>query len=287
MEISLASSTAASDEVSLSSIEKLINNLIDWATNDGIKILIGLIILAVGWKIIKKLMKVFNSFSSRKEIDSTLHSFLGAFLELALKSLLIICVLGYVGFEITGLAALLASAGFALGLALQGSLSNFAGGVIILIMRPFKIGDFIESSGNTGTVERIELFYTHLITPDNKAIMIPNGSLSNSTIINYSSKDTRRVDLVFGVGYEDDILHVKRVLSNIIDSCHLILKNPEPFINICEHGDSSVNIAVRVWTDTSNYWNVYFYLIEQAKIKFDEENINIPYPQMDLHIQNK
>ena len=232
-------------------------------------------------------MKVFNSFSSRKEIDSTLHSFLGAFLELALKSLLIICVLGYVGFEITGLAALLASAGFALGLALQGSLSNFAGGVIILIMRPFKIGDFIESSGNTGTVERIELFYTHLITPDNKAIMIPNGSLSNSTIINYSSKDTRRVDLVFGVGYEDDILHVKRVLSNIIDSCHLILKNPEPFINICEHGDSSVNIAVRVWTDTSNYWNVYFYLIEQAKIKFDEENINIPYPQMDLHIQNK
>ena len=117
--------------------------------------------------------------------------------------------------------------------------------------------------------------------------MIPNGALSNSTIVNYSSKDTRRVDLVFGVGYEDDILHVKRVLSNIIDSCDLILKNPEPFINICEHGDSSVNIAVRVWTKTSDYWNVYFYLIEQAKIKFDEENINIPYPQMDLHIQNK
>lgn len=286
MEISLESATASS-EVSLSSIEKIANRLLDWAMSNGVKILIGLIILGVGWKLIKKLMKIFNSFSSRKEIDSTLHSFLGAFLELALKALLIICVLGYVGFEITGLAALLASAGFAIGLALQGSLSNFAGGVIILVMRPFQIGDYIESSSHSGTVEKIELFYTHLITPDNKAIMIPNGALSNSTIVNYSSKDTRRVDLVFGVGYEDDILHVKRVLSNIIDSCDLILKNPEPFINICEHGDSSVNIAVRVWTKTSDYWNVYFYLIEQAKIKFDEENINIPYPQMDLHIQNK
>ena len=286
MEISLESTTASS-EVSLSSIEKVADKLLDWAMSNGIKILIGLIILGVGWKLIKKLMKIFNSFSSRKEIDSTLHSFLGAFLELALKALLIICVLGYVGFEITGLAALLASAGFAIGLALQGSLSNFAGGVIILVMRPFQIGDYIESSSHSGTVEKIELFYTHLITPDNKAIMIPNGALSNSTIVNYSSKDTRRVDLVFGVGYEDDILHVKRVLSNIIDSCDLILKNPEPFINICEHGDSSVNIAVRVWTKTSDYWNVYFYLIEQAKIKFDEENINIPYPQVDLHIQNK
>lgn len=286
MEISLESTTASS-EVSLSSIEKVADKLLDWAMSNGVKILIGLIILGVGWKVIKKLMKIFNSFSSRKEIDSTLHSFLGAFLELALKALLIICVLGYVGFEITGLAALLASAGFALGLALQGSLSNFAGGVIILVMRPFQIGDYIESSSYSGTVEKIELFYTHLLTPDNKAIMIPNGALSNSTIVNYSSKDTRRVDLVFGVGYEDDILHVKRVLSNIIDSCDLILKNPEPFINICEHGDSSVNIAVRVWTKTSDYWNVYFYLIEQAKIKFDEENINIPYPQMDLHIQNK
>ena len=268
MEISLESTTASS-EVSLSSIEKVADKLLDWAMSNGVKILIGLIILGVGWKVIKKLMKIFNSFSSRKEIDSTLHSFLGAFLELALKALLIICVLGYVGFEITGLAALLASAGFAIGLALQG------------------IGDYIESSSYSGTVEKIELFYTHLLTLDNKGIMIPNGALSNSTIVNYSYKDTRRVDLVFGVGYEDDILHVKRVLSNIIDSCDLILKNPEPFINICEHGDSSVNIAVRVWTKTSDYWNVYFYLIEQAKIKFDEENINIPYPQMDLHIQNK
>ena len=172
MEISLESATASS-EVSLSSIEKVADKLLDWAMSNGIKILIGLIILGVGWKLIKKLMKIFNSFSSRKEIDSTLHSFLGAFLELALKALLILCVLGYVGFEITGLAALLASAGFALGLALQGSLSNFAGGVIILVMRPFQIGDYIESSSHSGTVEKIELFYTHLITPDNKAIMIP------------------------------------------------------------------------------------------------------------------
>ena len=155
MEISLESATASS-EVSLSSIEKIANRLLDWAMSNGVKILIGLIILGVGWKLIKKLMKIFNSFSSRKEIDSTLHSFLGAFLELALKALLIICVLGYVGFEITGLAALLASAGFALGLALQGSLSNFAGGVIILIMRPFQVGDFIESSSNSGTVEKID-----------------------------------------------------------------------------------------------------------------------------------
>ena len=179
--------------------ERFIEKLLEWASTKGIRLAIGIVILIVGWKLVKKLLSILNAVLEKKEVDRTLASFLDAVLNISLKVLLCIVVMEYVGIATAGLAALLASAGLAVGLALQGSLSNFAGGVIILVMRPFQIGDYIESSSHSGTVEKIELFYTHLITPDNKAIMIPNGALSNSTIVNYSSKDTRRVDLVFGV----------------------------------------------------------------------------------------
>ena len=265
--------------------ESFIESLVNWCLHSGVKLLLGLLILVVGWKLIKKLVVTLNKFLSKKGFDTTLQTFLESLLDISLKILLIICVMETIGLDLTGLAALVASAGLAVGLALQGSLSNFSGGVIILVMRPFKVGDFIEAQGYSGVVEKIQIFYTYLLTPDNKEILIPNGNLANGSVVNYSSKDTRRVDLTFGVGYEADILKVKSALTSIINSNEKILKEPEAFINITEHGESSVNFVVRVWTKTENYWDVYFYLLEQAKIKFDEEQISIPYPQMDVHIK--
>lgn len=266
-------------------ISTFLDLLITWATTTGIKLAMGLLLLIVGWKLIKKIVATLNKLLDKKEFDTTLHTFLESIVDLTLKVILIICVMGTIGLDMTGLAALVASAGLAVGLALQGSLSNFAGGVIILVMRPFKVGDYIEASGHNGSVEKIQIFYTYLVTPDNKQILIPNGSLANGSVVNYSTKETRRVDLTFGVGYEADILHVKKVLSDIINSSELTMDIPEPFIGLSEHGPSSVNFVIRVWTQTDNYWPLYFYLLEEAKIKFDQENISIPYPQMDLHIK--
>lgn len=267
-------------------LEVIIEKLTDWALTKGVKLVIGLLVLFVGWKLIKKVVKTLSLILDRHGFDETLHSFLRALVENGLKILLVFGVMSYVGIATTSIAAIVTSAGLAIGLALQGSLSNFAGGVIILLMRPFNVGDFVDTAGHTGRVENIRIFYTYLVTPDNKEIMIPNGTIVNDSIVNYSRKDTRRVDLVFGASYDADVLHVKRVLSELVDSDNRILRNPEPFINICEHGASSVNFAVRVWTTTENYWDVYFYLLEQAKIKFDDEEISIPYPQMDLHIRS-
>ncbi|MGG5460244.1 mechanosensitive ion channel family protein [Clostridium sp. B9] len=258
--------------------------VLTWLTTNGVKLVIGLVLLYIGWKLINKLVKILVKILKQRNIDATLTSFAEAFCDISLKILLVITLMSYVGFDVAGLAALIASAGLAVGLALQGSLSNFAGGVIILLLRPFRVGDFIEAAGYTGTVEKITVFYTHLATPDNKEILIPNGTLANGSLINYSAKETRRVDLVFGVGYDDDIIKVKNVLWDVINKNELILKNPEPFVGISEHGASSVNFAVRVWCKKEDYWTIYFDLLEQVKLRFDDEKISIPYPQMDVHL---
>ena len=174
--------------------------------------------LYIGWKIVNKLVKIMNRTLQRRNVDATLSSFLDTFVEIALKIIVVVIFMGYVGIDTAGIAALVASAGVAIGLALQGSLSNFAGGVIILLIRPFNVGDYVEGSGHSGTIEKIGIFYTHMTTVDNKLILIPNGNLANGSIVNYSAKELRRVDLTFGVGYEEDIIKVKRVLSNIIDA---------------------------------------------------------------------
>lgn len=267
-------------------LEKVLDLILNWFFTDGIKLLIGLIVLSIGWKLIKKVIKIVNSLMDKKNVDQTLKNFLSTLTDVVLKILLILISMGIIGIETTSLAAIFASAGLAVGLALQGSLSNFAGGVIILLMRPFKVGDYIEGAGHSGTVEKISITYTHLVTPDNKQILIPNGSLANDSIVNYSSKDTRRVDLVFGVSYDDDIFKVKRILTQVVDTNELILKNPEPFISINEHGASSINFVVRAWCKTSDYWTVYFNLLENVMVRFNEENISIPYPQMDLHLKD-
>ena len=265
----------------------LIDNLVNWLLSSGIRLIIGLIILSVGFKLIKKVVNKLDKVLEKREVDVTFRRFLKSLSSGALKSILVILVVTLLwDIKLTGLVALFTSAGVAIGLALQGSLSNFAGGFIILLLRPFKVGDYIQAAGYEGTVEQIGVFYTTLLTIDNKVALIPNGTLSNNSLINFSIKENRRVDLVFNVSYENDIRHVRKVLSDIINNYQLIQKDPEPFIGVVEHAQNSVNFGVRVWCEKEDYWTVYYYLLEQVKIRFDEENISIPYPQMDLHVKH-
>ena len=275
------------NSIDLASInyEKLFETLITWLASTGIKLLVGIFVISIGFKLVKKLVNKIVSILESKNVDVTLIRFLSALTATTLRVVLILIILGYWGADLSSIAALMASAGVAIGLALQGSLSNFAGGFIILLLRPFKVGDYIETSGYNGSVEQIGLFYTNLLTVDNKQILIPNGILSNGSLVNYSAKQTRRVDIVFGVGYENNIYKVKQALQSVIDSNKDILREPEPFIGVSAHNASSVDFVVRAWCTTENYWDVHHYLLEQVKVKFDEENISIPYPQMDLHVK--
>jgi len=266
-------------------MSSLIEKLVEWAATTGFKLIVGALIISIGFKLIKKLVERFMDVLEKREVDITLSRFLKSLITVSLKVILVLPVLGYWGVQLSGIAALVASAGVAIGLALQGSLSNFAGGFIILFIRPFKVGDYIETSTYGGVVEQIGLFYTQLATVDNKQILIPNGSLSNGSLINYSAKETRRVDLTFSTGYENDISHVKEILNKIVENHKLILKDPEPFIGVSAHSASSIDFVVRVWCRTENYWSIYHDLLEEVKITFDKENISIPYPQMDLHLK--
>ncbi len=264
---------------------KILEDMLAWTATTGFKLIIGVLIISIGFKIINKIVSHFVNFLEKREVDVTVIRFLNSLTSVSLKVALTIPVLGYWGIELSGIAAIVASAGVAIGLALQGSLSNFAGGFIILLIRPFKVGDYIETGIYSGVVEQIGLFYTHLTTVDNKQILIPNGILSNGSLINYSAKPTRRVDLIFSVGYENNIYQVKEVLLDVISKNEQILKDPEPFVGITAHGPSSVDFVVRVWCKTEDYWNVHNYLLETVKVRFDEEKISIPYPQMDLHLK--
>lgn len=260
--------------------------IIDSVTTNGMKLIIGLLVMLIGFKLIKKVVKNFVLFLEKREVDVTLIRFLESLIGSGLKILLVLSIVaGYWKIELTGFVAILTSAGVAIGLALQGSLSNFAGGFIILLLRPFKVGDYIETGIYGGSVEQIGLFYTQLTTIDNKLILIPNGTLSNGSLINYSAKESRRVDMTFSVGYENDVLKVKRVLMDIINNNELILDDPEKFVGISAHGPSSVDFLIKVWCRTEDYWTIYFDLLEQVKVRFDEEEISIPYPQMDVHFK--
>ena len=265
-------------------LETMTTKMLDWAVSSVVKLVIGIILIVIGFKIINKLLKRFVTFCEKRNVDMTIVRFTKSFISISSKALLVLTIAGgYWDLKLSGLAAIFASAGVAIGLALQGSLSNFAGGFIILLLRPFKVGDYIQTGQFEGAVEQIGVFYTTLTTADNKVVLIPNGTLSNGSLINYSTKDTRRVDLIFLAGYDCDILKVRRLLKEIVDSNKLILNYPEPFVGLFEQAPNSLKFAVRVWVNTEDYWTVYFDLLEQVRIKFDEENISIPYPQIDLN----
>ncbi|MEE4281082.1 MAG: mechanosensitive ion channel domain-containing protein, partial [Pseudomonadales bacterium] len=204
--------------------------------------------------------------------------------SIALKALLFVLVVTQLGVKTSSLVAIIGAAGLAIGLALQGSLANFAGGVLILMFRPYKIGDFVDAQGISGTVSAIQIFNTIIKTPDNKVIIVPNGSISNGIITNFSAEETRRVDFVFGIGYNDDIAKTKETLKAIFAADERIFSDPEPFVVLSELADSSVNFTCRVWVNASDYWAVYFDTMEAVKLRFDAENISIPYPQRDVHM---
>ncbi len=247
-------------------------------TEYGIKIITAIVIWIIGSWIIKKLMKGTDKIMSKRDYDPSLKKFLLNLIGWVLKILLILTILAQLGIETTSFAAILAAGGLAVGMALQGSLANFAGGVLIMIFKPIKIGDLIEAQGELGVVKEIEIFTTKLLSPTNKEIIIPNGTLSNGNITNYSTEGILRVDLTIGVSYDADIKETKNVLMNVLTNNPQVLKDPAPTVNVSELADSSVNFAVRPYASVADYWDVYFNTLEQCKEALDAAGIEIPYP---------
>jgi len=248
------------------------------------RLILALVVLAVGLWLINRVIKLMDLALSRAGLDDSLTRFLHSLASAALKILLLISVASMVGIATTSFVAVLGAAGLAIGLALQGSLANFAGGVLILLFKPFRVGDFIEAQGVSGTVREIQIFSTLIHTPDNKVIIVPNGHLSNDVITNYSRASQRRADFVFGIGYEDDIELAKRLIGEIVAADSRIHEEPEPLIVVSELAQSSVDIRVRVWVDSDDLWSVRYALLEQVKLGFDANGVSIPYPHQELRI---
>ena len=265
-------------------IEAALDSIIQSVISFGGKFLCALVVYWLGKKLINILHNAVKKFFSHKHYDPSVVSFLMSLIQIGLMVILIIAIINILGINATSLVALLASAGVAIGLALSGSLQNFAGGVMILLFKPYRVGDYIEAQGQAGTVKEIQIFNTVLTTSDNKTIIIPNGGLSTSVVMNYSNQTTRRVELIVGIAYGQDFDHAKRVISRIIIEDRRIHKEPEPFIALHNLNQSSVDIVIRVWTAREEYWNVYFDLNEKLYKSFAEENIDIPFPQMTVHL---
>ncbi len=240
--------------------------------------------LLIGWWIIRIIQNSLRKAFEKRNMEASLRGFMNSLTGILLKTLLIISVIGMLGVQMTSFIAILGAIGLAIGLALSGTLQNFAGGVIILLFKPFRVGDYIEAQGHAGSVNEIQIFNTILKTPDNKTIIIPNGGLSTSSVVNYSAEPRRRVDFLFGIAYGDDVDKAREVLKRIIDKDKRILKEPVPFIAVKELGDSSVDLVVRVWAEAANYWPVFFDMHEQVYKTFSKEGLNIPFPQMDVHL---
>lgn len=267
-------------------IQKWIDKGYELIIDFGPKVLAALAIWIIGSWVISVLLKGVRKGMDKKDYDTSLKKFLLNLLSWILKVILIVVVLGTVGVETTSFAAILAAAGLAIGLALQGSLANFAGGVLLMIFKPIKIGDLIEAQGELGVVKEIEIFTTKLLTPTNKEVIIPNGALSNGNIVNYSSEGILRVDLVYGVGYDSDIKKTKEVLMDVLTSHPQVLKDPAPAVTVMELADSSINFAVRPWCNVADYWDVYFGITENTKEALDAAGIEIPYPhQVEIQKQ--
>lgn len=266
-------------------LDQILEQLSQIALEFGPKIIGAIVVWIIGSWIIKILTKAFSKMLEKGNMEASLVTFLKSIISVFLKVMLVISVLGMVGVEMTSFIAILGAAGLAVGLALSGTLQNFAGGVIILIFKPFKVGDFIDAQGQMGTVREIQIFNTILKTPDNKTIIIPNGGLATGTMTNYSTEEKRRVDWTFGIAYGDDASKAESVIKRLCNEDSRILKDPEVFVALSQLGDSSVNFVVRAWVNAGDYWGVFFDMNKKVYEVFEKEGLNIPFPQMDVHIQ--
>lgn len=270
-----------------SQLQELMSRLIESGVTLGERVLAALVIFIVGKYIIKWVNRLFAKVLENRKVEAGVQTFLRSMVNILMIIMLAMAVIGRLGIELTGFAALLASAGVAVGMALSGNLQNLAGGLIILVFRPYKVGDYIESgTGASGTVQEIQIFHTVLVTPDNKVIYAPNGVMSNALCTNYSHKEERRVDFTFSFEYGEDFEKVRAVLLKVIAADSRILTTPEPFIELDAMADSSVNVTVRVWVKSADYWNVFFGMNKEVYATFNKEGINIPYPQMVVHNAN-
>ncbi len=272
------------EELSGEQLSGYMDMAVEMAMNYGPKLLLALIVLIVGLWIVNRVVRVMNAGMQRSNTEPTLSKFLSSLVSIGLKALLLISVASMVGIETTSFIAILGAAGLAVGLALQGTLANFAGGVLVLLFKPYKVGDFVDAQGVAGSVAEIQIFNTVIRTGDNKTIIVPNGAISNGIITNFSTQATRRVDFVFGIGYGDDITKAKSILARLFADDHRTLDDPAVLIVVSELADSSVNITVRAWVEAADYWGLYFDMLETVKQTFDAEGISIPYPQRDVHM---
>lgn len=261
-----------------------ISKMIDLGISLGSKLLIALVIFIVGRWLVKRIQRLTCTIMEKRKVEASLYSFVRSLVSITLNFILVITIISVLGIETSSFIALFASAGVAIGMALSGTLQNFAGGVMILLFKPFKVGDTIEAQGQSGKVKEIQIFNTLITTPDNKMIIIPNGGLSTGTMKNYSKEPTRRVDWEFGIAYGDSYDKAKAVIDKLLASDERVLKDPAWFIALTSLGESSVNIVVRAWVNSPDYWDVYFNLNEKVYKTFTEEGLNIPFPQLDVHL---
>lgn len=264
--------------------QEIIKQITEIGVEYGPKLLGAILVWIIGSWVVKGLTKAFSKILDKRHVSESLKPFLRSLVGSILKLLLAVTVLGMVGIEMTSFIAILGAAGLAIGMALSGTLQNFAGGVMILIFKPFKVGDVIDAQGYLGSVKEIQIFNTVLTTPDNKTIIIPNGGLSTSSMTNYSTEETRRVDWTVGIAYGDDADKAEQVIKRLCDEDTRILKDPEVFVAVSELADSSVNFAVRAWVKSEDYWGVFFDMNKKVYQVFAQEGLNIPFPQMDVHV---
>jgi len=265
-------------------LQEILNTAGDLINVWGMKVLMAIVVLVVGLWIIKRIVKVLAKTMEKREVNVSLRGFLKSLVSILLKIMLLISIAGMIGIQTTSFIAVLGAAGLAIGLALQGTLANFAGGVMILLFKPFKVGDLIVSKGHLGTVKEIHIFVTILLTPENKTVILPNAAVSNNDITNYTTEGKLRVDMVFGISYESNIKDAKDTLMKILEEHPKVLKDPAPFVGVKELADSSVNLAVRPYANVEDYWQVYFDVYEAGKNALDSAQITIPFPQMDVHL---
>ena len=258
-----------------------------WCTTDGIKLVVALIVLWISFKIVNFIFKKIAKTLEKRKADKTLSRTLVSISRKVVKFFLLLMFVGYIGIDTSSVVAAITAGAVTVGLALQGALSNLASGVLIICLRPFRVGDFIECAGLKGTVEEIGLFQTRMVSTDNKVLIVSNTNAINSAIVNYSMKDTRRVDMVFSIAYEEDFRKAKNIIREEIGKTGLALPDPEPFVNIKEHNTSSIDIEVRTWVKSDDYWDFYWAMLEDVKMAFDKNDISIPYNQLDVHLKDK